>query len=154
MNHKLIALTAVIVILLSGFILIYRGGNNNRKGQQSATKDTSINMNKFKNISPKELLDMLSQKEKDYTLINVHVPYIGEIANTDEFIAFNEIQDNLDKLPTNKNAKIVLYCQSGGMSAIAAQTLVGLGYTNIENLSGGMIGWKKDGYTLEYNNTK
>ncbi|HEC32951.1 MAG TPA: DUF1573 domain-containing protein [Candidatus Kaiserbacteria bacterium] len=105
----------------------------------------------YKNISSQELSDMLN-KEKDFTLINVHTPYIGEIANTDELIAFNDIQNNLDKLPTDKDAKIVVYCQSGGMSESAAQILIGLGYTDVDNLSGGMINWKKNGYEIIINN--
>jgi rhodanese-related sulfurtransferase len=35
------------------------------------------------------------------------------------------------------------------MSAIAAETLVGLGYTNIWNLDGGMVDWEQAGYTIE-----
>lgn len=102
----------------------------------------------YENISTKDLSDMLLKKGKDFTLVNVHIPYIGEIAGTDKLIAFNDIQNNLDELPADKNAKIVLYCQSGGMSAQAAETLAGLGYTNVRNLSGGMIEWKNNGYKI------
>jgi rhodanese-related sulfurtransferase len=34
------------------------------------------------------------------------------------------------------------------MSAKSARTLVELGYTDVWNLDGGMIGWKKAGYPL------
>jgi len=34
------------------------------------------------------------------------------------------------------------------MSAIAAKTLVGLGYTNVWNLDGVMIAWDESGYPL------
>jgi rhodanese-related sulfurtransferase len=34
------------------------------------------------------------------------------------------------------------------MSAIAAPTLVKLGYANVWNLDGGMVGWEQAGYPL------
>lgn len=97
-------------------------------------------------LTPDELALML--KQKDFFFVNVHVPYEGEIQNTDVFIPYNEIASNLDKLPKDKNAKIVLYCRSGRMSGIAAQTLIKLGYTNVSHLAGGMIAWEKSGYVI------
>lgn len=52
------------------------------------------------------------------------------------------------RLPADKNAKIVVYCMSGRMSAIASAELVQQGYTNILNLDDGMIGWERSGFTL------
>jgi rhodanese-related sulfurtransferase len=54
----------------------------------------------------------------------------------------------MEKLP-DKQSKIVLYYRSGHMSAIAAETLVGLGYTNIWNLSGGMMAWEQAGLKID-----
>ena len=93
-----------------------------------------------------QLATMLAQK--DFFLVNVHIPYEGEIKDTDAFIAYDTMADNLDKLPQDKNAKIVVYCRSGGMSAIAARELVHLGYTQVSDLAGGMIDWEKNGYKI------
>jgi len=60
----------------------------------------------------------------------------------------SEIEQHLDQLPTDLNAKLILYCKSVGMSAIAVRTLVGLGYTDVWNLDGGMIAWDEAGYPL------
>ena len=38
--------------------------------------------------------------------------------------------------------------RSGRMSAIAAEALVGFGYTNVWDLKGGMIAWKEAGYPI------
>ena len=89
---------------------------------------------------------MLAQK--DFFLVNVHIPYEGEIKDTDAFIVYDSIADNLDKLPQDKNAKIVVYCRSGGMSALAARELVRLGFTQVSDLAGGMIDWEKSGYKI------
>ena len=101
----------------------------------------------YTDASVAELQTML--KNKDFTFVNVHIPFEGNIASTDISIPYNEIEQNLSKLPADKNAKIVLYCRSGRMSSIAAETLVRLGYTNVWNLKGGMVEWEKAGLPLE-----
>ena len=100
----------------------------------------------YTNVTAAGLATML--EDKDFPLINVHIPYEGEIEGTDLFLPFNEIEEALDELPTNKSAKLVLYCRSGSMATTAARTLVGLGYTDVWNLDGGMIGWKQAGYPI------
>lgn len=77
-------------------------------------------------------------------VINVHVPYEGEIEGTDAFIPYNEIKGD-DRLPADKGTEILIYCRSGRMSAEAGDTLVDLGYTNVYELGGGMNAWKESG---------
>lgn len=103
----------------------------------------------YHNIAPAELQTML--KSKDFVFVNVHIPFAGNIAATDLSIPYDQIgtSENLLQLPTDKNAKIVLYCRSGRMSAIAAEELVKLGYTNIWNLDGGMVEWERAGFEIE-----
>lgn len=100
----------------------------------------------YGHLSPVQLNAMLTQKH--FTFINVHIPYEGEIASTDTFIPYDEIDRKLDGLPGDKNSMIVLYCRSGYMSNIAANTLTRLGYTNVWSLDGGMAAWESAGYKL------
>jgi phage shock protein E len=100
----------------------------------------------YTDVSPAGLASMLARK--DFPLINVHVPYEGEIEGTDLLLPFDQVARNVAKLPADKSAKLVLYCRSGHMSAIAARALVGLGYTNVWNLEGGMIAWTDAGHPV------
>lgn len=100
----------------------------------------------YTDVNAAGLASML--ESKDFPLINVHVPYEGEIDGTDFFVPFDEMELNLDELPMDKGAKMVIYCRSGSMSGIAARTLVELGYTDVWNLDGGMIAWTQAGYPL------
>lgn len=102
----------------------------------------------YTNVTPAELDTML--RSKDFTLINVHTPFEGKIAQTDLSLPYDQIKTDQDKLPSDKNAKIVLYCRSGHMSDIAAKTLIKLGYTNIWNLSGGMVAWEQANLPIEH----
>ncbi len=106
----------------------------------------SISGGTYRDITAVRLSEMLRQK--DFVLINTHIPYEGEIAATDAFIPFDQIAQSRDRLPANKSARIVLYCRSGNMSVTAAKTLVQLGYTNVFNLSGGMSAWRVAGLPL------
>jgi rhodanese-related sulfurtransferase len=101
----------------------------------------------YTDVSVEELRTMLATK--DFIFVNVHIPFEGNIADTDLSIAYNEIEQNLGQLPDNKDAKIVLYCRSDRMSKIAAKTLVGLGYSNVWNLDGGMVAWEQAGLPLK-----
>jgi rhodanese-related sulfurtransferase len=107
----------------------------------------AVSGGEYTDISVSDLQAML--KNKDFVFVNVHIPFEGDIANTDLSIAYDEIDQHLDQLPANKEARIVLYCRSGRMSGIAAETLVGLGYTNVANLEGGMLAWEQAGSPIE-----
>jgi rhodanese-related sulfurtransferase len=63
-------------------------------------------------------------------------------------VPYDQVEASTDKLPADKTAKIVVYCRSGAMSAIAARSLVKLGYTNVWDLTGGMGAWQDAGYPL------
>ena len=77
-------------------------------------------------------------------VINVHTPYAGEIVGTDLFVPHDEIAEAAE-LPADKAASILLYCETGEMSAEAAVDLMEAGYTDVADLDGGMRAWVASG---------
>ena len=55
-------------------------------------------------------------------------------------ISYEEIAEKAEKVLTDKDQLILVYCRSGRRSKIAAEALVELGYTNIKEF-GGIIDW-------------
>lgn len=106
----------------------------------------TANASGYYDLSVDRLAEMMAQGQ-EFTLVNVHVPYDGEIEGTDAHIPYNEISENLDQLPA-KDSLIVLYCKGGSMSIDAAKVLAQQGYTNVWELNGGMNAWEAAGQTL------
>ena len=141
-NHmKEIRFNYLLLLLLAILLLACQS--------QQIEQATTVN-----NISVQQLQQMM--EHKDFTLVNVHIPYAGEIPNTDMLIPFNEISKNKVNLPDDKNTKLVLYCRSGHMSASAAKELIDIAYKNVYDVIGGMNAWNNAGCELivkseEYN---
>jgi rhodanese-related sulfurtransferase len=97
-------------------------------------------------VSVEELQMIL--EDKDFTMINVHIPWQGDIEQTDLRLAYDQILDKQDQLPSDKNQKIMVYCLTSGMAKIAVESLLDLGYTNLWMLEGGTTAWEEAGLPL------
>lgn len=60
------------------------------------------------------------------------------------FIPRGILESNIEAAAT-RDRPIVLYCASGNRSALAADTLRQMGYTNVVSMSGGFKGWVEAG---------
>jgi rhodanese-related sulfurtransferase len=131
--------TVNLIFLLLGIVLASCAA-------PTAAKESS---EPYIDISPEELSNMMEERRDSFELVNTHIPYEGDIPDTDLSIPYNEIPDYLDQLPSDKDAEIVLYCRSDNMSRSVALTLAELGYTNLKNLDGGFNAWKDAGLPFE-----
>ncbi len=109
---------------------------------------TTLDQNaSYQTMSIDELAGVMADPNSGFTVVNVHIPYEGEIEGTDYNVAYNDLEALKTTLP-DKDAPIILYCRSGNMSEQAAQDLAELGYTQIYDVPGGMIAWESSGYAL------
>ncbi len=139
---------SILISMVVLFLLISACGSSATPtvSAEKVGNQISIAGGSYIDVSAAELQTMLVNK--DFTLVNVHISFEGNIGETDLSIPYDQVAQNLDRLP-DKDAKIVLYCRSDRMSTMAAETLVGLGYTHIWNLSGGMAAWEQAGLQID-----
>ena len=72
----------------------------------------------------------------------------GFIPGTDFNIDFREIKSRHREIGAQPDEHIVVYCQSGHRSNIAAETLADLGYSHVYNGSGSMNAWLEAGFPV------
>lgn len=58
------------------------------------------------------------------------------------------IERDIEKTIPDPNTEIVLYCGGGFRSAIAAESLQKMGYTNVLSMAGGISAWMNAGLPL------
>jgi rhodanese-related sulfurtransferase len=96
------------------------------------------------NISVEELKSRMDAGEK-LNLLDVRQP-----EETAEFniggIAFplGKIQSmQTEDIENLKDEEVICYCRSGNRSGMAALVLEQLGFSNVKNLTGGMLAWRE-----------
>jgi rhodanese-related sulfurtransferase len=57
-------------------------------------------------------------------------------------------RDIVQKIP-DKGAELILYCGGGYRSALAADSLQKMGYTNVSSMAGGWAAWEEAGAPVE-----
>jgi rhodanese-related sulfurtransferase len=80
------------------------------------------------------------REESEWT--NGHLPrsiYLGK----------GIIERDIEEKFPDTATELVLYCGGGYRSALAADNLQKMGYTNVISMDGGFRGWKENGYTIE-----
>ena len=138
---------SIIIMLVAFLVMGCQTSDSTESGAVTPGVEVSVQGGSYHDVSVSELEGML--ENKDFVFVNVHIPFEGDIHDTDLSIPYDEIESHLDELPADKDAKIVLYCRSDRMSNIAAEKLVSLGYTNIWNLDGGFSAWEAQGLPVE-----
>jgi hydroxyacylglutathione hydrolase len=96
-----------------------------------------------------ELSEKLGEGDSAVTVVDVRERgewEAGHIAGATH-IPLGQLTDRVAEL--DRDRPLVLHCQSGGRSSIAASVLRAQGFTNVVNLSDGFAGWQRRGLPIE-----
>ncbi len=101
-------------------------------------------------ITPHRLKDMLDHNEP-MLLIDVredHEWSLGHISTATHLIK-GIIERDIEKKCPDLQRKMVVYCSGGFRSALVANSLQQMGYTQVYSLSSGLQGWVDAGFSLD-----
>lgn len=101
-------------------------------------------------ISPAKVESMLAGNEPAVVL-DVRTPeeyaFDGHIAGS-RLMPLSAVSIRGHELP--QDLPIICVCRSGARSQAACEILQQQGFTNVQNMSGGMIAWKQSGLTTAH----
>ena len=93
-------------------------------------------------ITVQELRQKLESGEK-IVFIDVREPWEYEEFNLGaRLIPLNTLVNSMYELEDHKEDEIVLQCRSGSRSGMAQGMLLANGFTNVRNLTGGIMAWE------------
>ncbi len=96
------------------------------------------------NISIEDVQHRLASGEK-LQLVDVREPHENAEFNIGGILLpLGNVQTmQIDGIEDLKNEEVIIYCRSGNRSGQAALMLETFGFTNVKNLTGGMLAWKE-----------
>jgi sulfur-carrier protein adenylyltransferase/sulfurtransferase len=92
-------------------------------------------------VTVEELKHKLDNKE-DIFVLDVREPHEYLIANLGApQIPLGSVESRLAEIAAHKNGEVIVHCRSGARSQKAALILKQAGFTNVSNLTGGILAW-------------
>jgi molybdopterin/thiamine biosynthesis adenylyltransferase/rhodanese-related sulfurtransferase/molybdopterin converting factor small subunit len=109
-------------------------------GVKPAAEAAAVTESITDDMQPRELKDRLDRGEP-IVIVDVREPQEYQINRIEgsRLIPLGELPQRYEEL--DPNAAIVMQCKSGARSAKATQFLRGVGFKNVRNLAGGILGW-------------
>ncbi len=63
-------------------------------------------------------------------------------------LPLDEVAERIESIVPDKSMRIYVYCLSGSRSIHAVDAMVKLGYTNVFNVTGGLLAWRAKGHSV------
>lgn len=93
-------------------------------------------------ITVQELRQKLESGEQ-FVFIDVREPWEQEEFNIGaRLIPLGTLPNSMYELDDHKNDEIIVHCRSGARSGMAQGMLQANGFTNVRNLTGGILAWE------------
>ena len=96
-------------------------------------------------ITVQELKQRQDAGDSNFLLIDVREPYEHEeFSIGGKLMPLGALMNSLYEFEDNKNDEIVVYCRSGNRSGMAQVLMQAQGFSNVRNLTGGMLAWREN----------
>ncbi len=132
-------------LLLLSAILFATACTNSTNGQSESIQTENQTM-AYKNMSAREVSEMLATRNEAVVVLDVRTPEEwaeGQLEGAMELNFYDEFEQRVEAL--DKEKTYVVYCKLGGRSAQASQMMADKGFANVINMKGGYDGWKDAG---------
>jgi adenylyltransferase/sulfurtransferase len=100
----------------------------------------------FRRIQPEEARSLIDSGQVTVVDVREHWEYEKDHIAGARLIPLARIISNPSVIDTDN---VVLVCEVGQRSGVAAEVAASLGYENLYNLEGGMTAWRSHGYPVE-----
>lgn len=105
-----------------------------------------------KNVREVSLADVNARLDRNeaFTLIDVREDNEFAVDHLPKALHFGRgvLERDIEATFPDPNTDIVLYCGGGYRSALAAESLQRMGYTNVASMAGGVRGWREAGLVM------
>jgi len=101
---------------------------------EAKSRIEEVGIDEVKAMADATLVDLRADADRDQG----HLPGALHVSR-------DVLEAGADQVLPDKDAPVVLYCGGGGRSALAADALQGMGYTNVRSMAGGFRAWKAAG---------
>ncbi len=95
-------------------------------------------------VSFKKRLDARSKGEDKFFVLDVRNPNEQQIAlipGTDKLIPVSDLPARVEEIKDQVDTEILVYCRSGGRSAMACNILASSGFKSFKNVAGGVLAY-------------
>jgi len=143
---RVFIILGVVVLLFVGVYTV-SAVTNTPGADENTSKDVSgdsVEKAPYRKITPEEVKNMQTKKES-FVLVDVRTQEEfdeGHISGA-TLVPSDEITEVAEEKLPDEDAKIVVYCRSGGRSQMVAKQLIEMGYKNVYDL-GGILDWPYD----------
>jgi rhodanese-related sulfurtransferase len=136
-NKTIIVFTAIIICSLTHAQI---------KSPGQIVEDVN---SKITEITVEDLINKI-ESDQQFILIDVRTEkeYLAGHIEKAVWIPRGFLEFKIQKVTSEPESEIILYCRAGSRSALSTNTLIEMGFENVLNLKGGFKEWVKNGYNI------
>ncbi|MFH1647176.1 MAG: rhodanese-like domain-containing protein [Chloroflexota bacterium] len=155
MGKKISAFIAVVLLVQLAVSMVITGCSRSTPapaGTPAPATPAPVQEAVTRDVSPAEAYALIqdNRNNKDFVILDVRTPaeysggHLENAVNVDSSAA--DFRDRINGF--DKNQTYLVYCRTGARSAAARDAMMGLGFKNVYNMTGGIMDWQAADYPV------